>query len=468
MPPPAVTFPREARYCPRMAAGWNELSAEFALEGPWGLLALDGDGFIVWANAAACSYLGRTGDELAKIVIADLIHPDDRARTTAAARSITAGGTDPSKANITTRGTVYRMLRPDGSSLEIFAEGRVGFLLDRAVWQMGFLPAPPRLTVLAAVQGVAAGAPLHDTFQMLTDAIIEATEGNGGIGIRWIDSDGRAHLYGDLDPMLGGLTDTGAPDHAPGSPWREAGETGKAARRTSLDELAPKVAAAAMASNFAGCCVSPVSDPATGLALLYFTWVRHESQLDYVEQTFHDILADVLDIALQRAHDHAQLIFAAKYDQLTGLPNRGVFFAALDDALERGPVSVLYLDLDGFKDVNDGLGHHAGDLVLPAVAHRLRSCVDASATVARLGGDEFAIVWPMSAKDQVEDLADRLVHEINKPIQIVGHGEVSVGVSVGIAMTDAAGITDPDELVVMADVALRCAKRQGKGQWVIA
>ena len=280
-------------------------------------------------------YLDRTKDELARFRIADLIHPDDRARTTAAAHSITAGGTDPSKANITTRGTVYRMLRRDGSSLEIFAEGRVGFLPDRVVWQMGFVPAPPRLTVLAAVQGVAAGAPLDQTFQMLTDAIVDATEGNAGIGIRWIDSDGRAHLYGDLDPTLGGLTETGEPDDAPGSPWREAEETGQAARRASLDELAPDVAAAAGAADFAGCCVSPVADPATGRSLLYFTWVRHPSQLDYVEQTFDDILADVLDIALQRAHDQAQLVFAARHDQLTGLPNRGVFFAALDRRARR-------------------------------------------------------------------------------------------------------------------------------------
>ena len=266
---------------------------------------------------------------------------------------------------------------------------RAGFLPDRVVWLMCFVPAPPRLTVLAAVQGVAAGAPLDQTFQMLTDAIVDATEGNAGIGIRWVDADGRAHLYGDLDPTLGGLTEAGEPDDSPGSPWREASETGRPARRSSLDELAPDVAAAAGAAEFAGCCVSPVADPATGRSLLYFTWVRHPSQLDYVEQTFDDILADVLDIALQRAHDQAQLVFAARHDQLTGLPARGVFFAKLADALTLGSVSVLYLDLDGFKHVNDVLGHHAGDHVLPAVARRLRSSADEVATVARLGGDEF-------------------------------------------------------------------------------
>jgi len=451
-----------------MADGWDELRAEFTLDGPWGLVAVDRDASIVWANAAACSHLDRTQEELAQVLMTDLIHPDDRARNMAAVRSITAGGTDPSKMNVTTRGTVYRLLRRDGSSLEIFAEGRIGFIGDRAVWQVGFLPAPPRLTVLAAVQGVAAGAPLTETFQVLTDAIIDATDGTGNIGIRWIDSAGRAHLYGDLEPALCGLTEDGELDDALGSPWHEAEATGKAARRSSLDDLAPGVAAAARGANLRGCCVSPVLDPATGRALLYFTWVKHEAQLDYVQQTFDDILADVLDIALQRAHDQAQLTYAAHHDQLTGLPNRGVFFAALTQAVARGDASVLYLDLDGFKNVNDVFGHTAGDHVLPAVASRLLSCVEGGATVARLGGDEFAIVLPECARDEAEAVADLLVRAIGEPIGIGDRGEVIVGVSVGIATTDPAGSNSPDELVIAADTALRAAKSQGKGRWVAA
>jgi diguanylate cyclase (GGDEF)-like protein len=233
-----------------------------------------------------------------------------------------------------------------------------------------------------------------------------------------------------------------------------------------LDDVRQDVADAARDAGYVACCVSPVPDPATGVPLLYVNWVRHRSHLAYVQQTFADVLADVLQVALDRAEDARQLHHAAHHDQLTGLCNRRALFEALTTALPDGAVSVLYLDLDGFKAVNDRFGHDAGDHVLTAVADRLRSHTPEHALVARLGGDEFAILVPGDDGAAAEDLADRLVHDLRQPFTLDGYGEVAVGVSIGYSVNAASSPSDPTALVRTADDALRAAKGEGKGTWV--
>jgi diguanylate cyclase len=153
-------------------------------------------------------------------------------------------------------------------------------------------------------------------------------------------------------------------------------------------------------------------------------------------------------------------------DSLTGLPNRRLFRDRVGHALARGSrrsgtSAVLFVDLDKFKDVNDSLGHPAGDQLLATVAERLRSVVRPGDTVARLGGDEFAIL----AEDIVSEhdavgLADRLLEALMAPFVLRGK-ELSVGASIGIALS-APGDT-VDELLRNADVAMYSAKNDGKG-----
>jgi diguanylate cyclase (GGDEF)-like protein len=233
------------------------------------------------------------------------------------------------------------------------------------------------------------------------------------------------------------------------------------ARRDRLDVLRPDVAAAARAGGYEAVCVSPIPDPATGLELLYINWVRHPSHLDYVEQTFADVLADVLRFALERADHSRQLEHAANHDQLTGLVNRRAFFPALAEALGHGVASVLYLDLDHFKPVNDRLGHDAGDLVLVAVAQRLSACAPGNATVARLGGDEFAIAVPGDDGRGAQELSERLVAELPQPFDLEDYGKVSVGVSIGYA--DRRGVRGRSARL---DARRRrgAARGQGRGQ----
>ena len=162
----------------------------------------------------------------------------------------------------------------------------------------------------------------------------------------------------------------------------------------------------------------------------------------------------------------AQLSHEALHDALTGLANRILFLDRVAHAIARSQrrpeqVAVLFLDLDEFKDVNDSLGHQAGDVVLRAVAERLRDGVRAGDTVARLGGDEFAIlVEDAEGADYVTGLAERLLDELRRPI-LVDDTEHEIEASVGIVLAGP-DARDADALVRDADIAMYAAKELGK------
>jgi diguanylate cyclase (GGDEF)-like protein len=167
-----------------------------------------------------------------------------------------------------------------------------------------------------------------------------------------------------------------------------------------------------------------------------------------------------------------QLRQQALHDSLTGLPNRALFRDRLAQALQRRArisddrSAVLFLDLDDFKDVNDGLGHAVGDALLRVVAERLRSTLRGSDTAARLGGDEFAVLIEDGAGvDDVTAIADRIVDSIASPIAIADQ-EVSMRVSVGVAVSPEGG-ESVDELLTNADAAMYVAKAAGKGRSVV-
>jgi len=156
-------------------------------------------------------------------------------------------------------------------------------------------------------------------------------------------------------------------------------------------------------------------------------------------------------------------------DALTGLANRWSFFEALGALVQAGEQpAVMSIDLDGFKAVNDRLGHLAGDAVLRVMARRLASVMRPTDELARLGGDEFAVLCDGSpSADQMIMIAERVVEHLSQPLA-VGDGEtVHVGASVGIAAELGVG-TPVDTILGRADQALNEAKEQGKGRWVLA
>ncbi|WP_166787946.1 putative bifunctional diguanylate cyclase/phosphodiesterase [Cryobacterium adonitolivorans] len=176
-------------------------------------------------------------------------------------------------------------------------------------------------------------------------------------------------------------------------------------------------------------------------------------------------LVNQVNLALRNSHSHHQLTAQAQHDALTGLDNRLSFTARLGAQLARTDTTealhVLFLDLDDFKDVNDQMGHRAGDAVLIEVAERLRHCIRPQDICARLGGDEFAVVLTGTTDAAAAAIAQRMVGSLAAPIIVDGR-PCRVGASVGVA-TAAPG-ADLEELVHQADVAMYAAKAHGKGQ----
>jgi diguanylate cyclase (GGDEF)-like protein len=162
-----------------------------------------------------------------------------------------------------------------------------------------------------------------------------------------------------------------------------------------------------------------------------------------------------------------ELRHAAMHDPLTELPNRTLFLDRTEHDLHLAGrngqwPAVLYIDLDGFKPVNDTYGHQAGDLLLKAFAQRLHDCVRTADTAARLGGDEFAVLLhgPIDTEG-VQTALDRIRTELDVPVDLGGGRSAKVGASIGVAFSDAE--TDIDGLIRRADLAMYTAKRNGRG-----
>jgi diguanylate cyclase (GGDEF)-like protein len=165
----------------------------------------------------------------------------------------------------------------------------------------------------------------------------------------------------------------------------------------------------------------------------------------------------------------ARLVHQAFHDSLTGLANRALFRDRVEHALARclrgGRVATLLLDLDDFKAVNDSVGHLEGDLLLTAVAERLKRATRGCDTVARIGGDEFAVLLDgIQNREQAMHVVERITESLRVPIPLQGR-EFIVAASVGVAFSD--GIEQVDELLRNADVAMYSAKDNGKGRHAV-
>jgi len=181
---------------------------------------------------------------------------------------------------------------------------------------------------------------------------------------------------------------------------------------------------------------------------------------------FFDLLNGRLAASIARERDQAG--FAAAHDSLTGLLNRDAFGRRFELALQRAqqggrPQALLLIDLDGFKEVNDNLGHHAGDLLLRELARRMRGAMRDTDVVARLGGDEFAVLLEgMEQGEALRRVVESLLVALAEPVDCDGHC-ASVSASIGIALTPQDG-ADAETLQRCADRAMYAAKAAGRSR----
>ena len=181
-------------------------------------------------------------------------------------------------------------------------------------------------------------------------------------------------------------------------------------------------------------------------------------------------LGDRIGVAMSAVARDEKLIYQARHDDLTGLPNRLLFKERLSSEIsfaqrEGRNLALLFIDLDRFKGINDAFGHSAGDELLMEAAQRLRRCSRESDTIARLGGDEFAIILPaISGIQSATTVAEHILQAFFQPFMVAGQ-ESHISASIGIAISPMDG-NDSEELLKKADTAMYRAKDLGRGRFV--
>jgi diguanylate cyclase (GGDEF)-like protein len=198
-------------------------------------------------------------------------------------------------------------------------------------------------------------------------------------------------------------------------------------------------------------------------ALLTLSAVRDDQGLA------HQYIGIATDITRLKQHER-ELDRLAHYDALTSLPNRLLLADRMQQAIAQAKrngklLIVGYLDLDGFKQVNDTQGHEAGDALLIEIARRLEKAVREMDTVARLGGDEFVVLLlELAQVQECEVILNRILDSLRQPIRLTG-GAVMVGASIGVCFYPGSGNDDPDGLLRYADQAMYQAKQSGKNRY---
>jgi diguanylate cyclase (GGDEF)-like protein/PAS domain S-box-containing protein len=416
------------------------------------ICAFDPTGVIRYVNDAGLGILGWSHDEVIGRSFVDFLHPDEVERAVALAMANFEHIRGPRA------GAPYRLRRADGGyeTLDVGVTVLDGLLVvvGRRMYDHELIDRVlGALTVGAELTEVLALLPQFDLWRNPTERC----------ALRCADADGRAVVVGSPLPDL--LTGARVDE---GSVWARAlaADDHEAVER-SLDDLAEDVRAAAVAEGAVGCRVRAVPDPRGFGAALITVWTTPAGAPIEAHGYPLAMIARTLDLVLRFDRAATELRHAARHDQLTGLLNRAGFFASVPDADGTTAMTLLALDLDDFKPVNDAFGHAAGDEVLREVARRVRRVAEAEAgggevLVARLGGDELAVVLVDRADPVAADrLAVAVADAVARPID-VGAASVTVTASIGVA-TDAQGRRGIDGLLLDADARLYRAKTRRSG-----
>ena len=268
-----------------------------------------------------------------------------------------------------------------------------------------------------------------------------------------------------LPPDVSSLPGPGLP-----GPWDTVLATGLPIECETIADLPPPAFTAAANAGYRALWCHPIHDAFEQRRAGCLVAWRGVEGVPTPNQAYHlERATTIASLAFGRAIAERHLRHAAYHDPLTGLANRRRLDSVVEELVldaESRLLALLYVDLDGFKDVNDQHGHVVGDTVLAAVGRRISAAVRPADVAVRLGGDEFAVLCQgVDGPGEAAAIAQRVIDAISEPVQ-AGRVVTSVGASVGIACA-APSSTSLDELLEIADRALYVAKAAGRGRWSV-
>ncbi len=423
---------------------------------------VDVEGRFVFVSAACERIFGYTPNELIGRNMIDLVAPADRERTLEAAGKIMAGNLQFHFEN--------RYVRKDGQLVHIMWTARwsekdqlrIAVARDITERKHGEAMQAALYEISEAVHAAEGLPDLCRKIHQIIDALLPAR--NFYVGLHEtasgaLDFPYRAEQEEDQPP---------AP-HTPACAalYAELIRTGQPLLLTpeTLSAFPEEVQAIIGCNTLCWLAVPLNSQKGVVGAVFLKSYLAHACYTEKDKELLRFVSAQIAT-AVERIQLHARLQYTSHYDALTDLPNRALFYDRLERALARvrrsgGRMSLLYLDLDKFKQVNDDYGHAAGDALLKEVGRRLKGCMRDSDTVARIGGDEFALLLESpGAAESTPAVVEKIRNVLSRPMEIEGR-QLSILPSIGMALYPDHG-ADAQQLLKYADDAMYLVKRAVK------
>jgi diguanylate cyclase (GGDEF)-like protein/PAS domain S-box-containing protein len=438
---------------------------------PTALLVVDPSGVISWANRAALRLVGATPEDGIGVSMLEFVHPEDRDWLVSSFLAMVAAkGKERGDGN-PWMSLNFQALHRDGSSIpiELTGAGAVDDPMVNGIIYEARLRLEDSMLRRTLV-GVGAGDDAATLLGTVTEMVVLPPI---AIECAMVDvASNPPEVIASTGPAVAEAVRAIAPDLAPWNGPAVVAETWVVADHD--DEVAITLAGLGVADVF-HVAVTGVGREPTSVRIVAVTPVHHvvsDGPCQRLQRA-----AELAAIVVERAHADAAMNHAATHDALTGLLDR----AGLRDLIDHGsdlPVNgALYLDLDGFKDVNDRYGHHAGDEVLAVVATRLRHAVRSDDVVSRIGGDEFVVLLRSSPEGRDRDatrpttVAERVLRSIELPVVLEIAGQThraEISASIGVVEVTDGATADLPTLLHLADTAMYSAKRAGGCRWVVA